>query len=293
MDQPDIILVETVGQWENAKKYINEAVEIGVDTEYDSFRYFREVLCLIQVSTDSAAYLFDPLGDLDLSFLGSKFADRNTRKILHACDNDIRLLSRDYSFEFSNIFDTHRAAALLGSPLLSLPSILKDYLGVELKKDRNLQRSRWDIRPLSREQMRYAAQDVIFLIPLYRKLDEDLKRRQLTESAYEAFRAMASVRWREKKLDRKGHMRIAGFEELDEKGRDRLKRLYEWRFEKARSSNRARFMILSDKELAALAGSNIDSIESLMGSDAVSSRKKDEYGNEIAELLKYPGPLGE
>ena len=92
----------------------NKSVSLSIDTEYDSFRYFREVLCLIQIRAHDATYIFDPLDKLDISFLGKYFADRKIVKVLHAADNDIRLLRRDYGFEFKNIFDTHRAAHILG-----------------------------------------------------------------------------------------------------------------------------------------------------------------------------------
>jgi ribonuclease D len=291
MGQSDFVLVETADRLEDAKRGIGKADMIGVDTEYDSFRYFREILCLIQVSTDSMVYLFDPLIGLDLSFLGEVFSDRRVLKVLHACDNDIRLLNRDFGFEFAHIFDTHRAAALLGSSLLSLPSILKEYLDLELKKEKKIQRSRWDIRPLTEEQLYYAARDVIFLIPLYRKLDEELRTGGLELPAAESFEGMTLVRWREKTLDKNGYTKIKGFDDLDEDGRKRLKKLYYWRFEKARAINRARFMILSDNDLLALAQRNIDSLESLERSGILSSQKNDEIGGELIKVLQsHEGP---
>jgi ribonuclease D len=70
------------GVWINTQTIMNEAKEnignssiICVDTEYDSFRYFREILCLIQIDAGGRTYIFDPLGKLDFSFLGTIFKD--------------------------------------------------------------------------------------------------------------------------------------------------------------------------------------------------------------------------
>ena len=105
---------------------IETADVIAIDTEYDSFRYFREKLCLLQIGTERCIYLIDPLDTAtDLAFLGGVFADANQVKVIHAGDNDIRILNRDYGFEFANVFDTHRAASLLGSSHLSLSSVIE------------------------------------------------------------------------------------------------------------------------------------------------------------------------
>jgi len=153
------------------REEIEKADVIAIDTEYDSFRYFREKLCLLQIGTEQRIFLIDPLEpSIDLSFLGKVFANPHQVKVIHAGDNDIRILNRDYRFEFANVFDTHRAASLLGSNHLSLSSVIEQYLGVHLEKPKKMQRSRWEKRPLTEEQMSYAAEDTQLLIPLHCRL---------------------------------------------------------------------------------------------------------------------------
>ena len=108
-------------------------------------------------------------------------------KILHAADNDIRLLKRDYKFNFKNIFDTHRAALLLGFQQLSLEKMIKEFVGVDLKKNKKIQRSRWDNRPLTEEQLEYAAQDVIYLPALYKKQSAELDLKDLKDIGHGSF----------------------------------------------------------------------------------------------------------
>jgi ribonuclease D len=127
-------LVDTQKKLQRAVDDFDNSSLLSIDTEYDSFRYFREKLCLVQIKANNATYVLDPLHNLDLSFLGKYFADEDIVKILHAADNDIRLMKRDYGFDFKNIFDTHRAAHLLGFQQLSLEKMIFQFLGVELNR---------------------------------------------------------------------------------------------------------------------------------------------------------------
>ena len=187
------LLVDTEKKLSRAIDDFEQAKILSIDTEYDSFRYFREKLCLIQIHANKTTYLFDPLDTLNLSFLGRYCDNQHILKILHAADNDIRLMKRDYGFSFRNIFDTHRAALLLGFQELSLEKMIKEFVGVELKKNKKIQRSHWNNRPLTEEQLEYAALDVIYLPALYEKQSSALVRRDLKGSAAEAFIKIAET----------------------------------------------------------------------------------------------------
>jgi len=267
-------------------KEANRARIIAIDTEYDSFHYFREKLCLVQAKTPLGTYLLDPVS-ADLAPLANAFQNKAILKIIHAGDNDLRILTRDYNFAFHNIFDTQRAAAILGSHHLSLASVITEYLGIELKKSKKMQRSQWDCRPLTTEQMEYAVEDIEYLIPLYQEMKKLLKERDLEKQAEKVFEdEIASARWSEKILDSRGHTRIEGFQEMRPSQKKRLAALYRWRFHKAKETNRAVFMILSDQNIAELAKERIYSIESLSKSGIISEKKQEQYGTEILEAIK-------
>ncbi|MDO8786035.1 MAG: ribonuclease D [Syntrophales bacterium] len=269
-----------------AENDISSTHVIGIDTEYDSLRYFREKLCLIQIKTEEKTYLLDPLDRFDLSFLGDSFAKPSVLKIMHAADNDIRLLKRDYGFEFRNLFDTQRAAFILGDQNLSLSTLVEKYLGIDLKKKKKTQRSLWNIRPLTDEQLNYAIQDTAYLLELYQKLEAEIQQKGLDAEAVKVFDAAASVRWHEKKLDPRGHLKIKGYQELTLFERQRLKELFRWRFQKAKESNRAFFLILSDQEIVNLSKTSADSIKALNETGILSPEKLDSIGPEIVETLQ-------
>jgi ribonuclease D len=278
--------------WINTETRMNEAKErignssiVCVDTEYDSFRYFREVLCLIQIDARGRTYLFDPLGELDFSFLEAIFEDPAVLKIMHAGDNDIRLLKRDYGFEFNNIFDTHQAASILGCHNLSLSTLISQYLGMELKKDKKMQRSKWETRPLTEEQMHYAAEDTAHLSALYRRLEAEIQLRGLAKKAARAFDKIAAVTWSEKLFNPRACKGIKGYDSLSAQQKHYLLNLYRWRFQKAKKTNMARFRILPDQTLIDLARSETSSMEMLRETEILSPEKIRLYGREIIETI--------
>jgi len=273
------ILVDSAAKLAQAAEGIRESSALGIDTEYDSFRYFHEKLCLIQIHAGNTTYIFDPLADFDLSFLGDVFRQRQKVKILHAADNDIRLLRRDYSFNFENIFDTHQAALMLGFKQLSLEKMVAQFLGVDLAKSKKMQRSRWDARPLAQEQLSYAAQDVAHLVGLYAQQLAQLKERRLEGAAGEAFVRIASSDWQEKRMDRLGHAKIKGYRDLNAQQRTLLKKLYAWRFRRAKDENRAIFMFLPDNVLLELARHS-DGL-----SEILPPEKRKYYGSELAKII--------
>ncbi len=274
------LLVDTPKKLSRAVDDFEQASVLSIDTEYDSFRYFKEKLCLIQIHANDTTYVFDPLDNLDMYFLDKYFGNRQIVKVLHAADNDIRLLKRDYKFDFQNIFDTHRAALLLGFKQLSLTKMITQFVGVELKKSKKMQRSRWDNRPLTEEQLEYAVQDVTYLPALYEKQAAELGIKGLKDVAAEAFAKIAAANWREKRIDRHGYTKIEGYHSLNQEQKELFKRLYSWRFQRAKEENRAIFMFLPDKNLLELAQNHNNLPEYF------SQEKVKLYGAEIEQIIK-------
>ncbi len=279
------LLIDNPSKAGEAIEDIRKCAVIGMDTEYDSFRYFREKLCLIQINSGKKIYVFDPLGGMDLSFLGEFFASSSICKVMHAGGNDLRILKRDYGFVFNNIFDTHRAASLLGCTHLSLAVLVNRYLGVEFDKNKKMQRSKWEIRPLTEEQLDYAVMDTFYLADLHIRLKSELKREGLEREAQKVFTEIAGVIWREKELKRQGHKGIQGYYALPDDRKERLKRLFRWRYLKAKAINRALFMVLSDRDMFSLSGMEIGDLEDLKENGLLSEEKIRLLGPELVEIL--------
>lgn len=135
---------------------------VAFDTESNSFHVYRERICLLQVSTRSENFIVDPFA-VDVAPLGRVLCD-GREVVLHGADYDVRCLKREWGWAFPRLFDTMAAARRLGRPGLGLSALVESHFGVRLSK--SSQRSDWGRRPLTREQIAYAALDTHFLLPL-------------------------------------------------------------------------------------------------------------------------------
>ena len=84
-------------------------------------------------------------------------------------------MDRDYGYRINNLFDTHVAAKFIGSSTPNLASVLEATLNISIPKNRRLQTSDWSKRPISDPALDYAANDVIHLLAMARKLKNDLR----------------------------------------------------------------------------------------------------------------------
>lgn len=144
---------------------------LSFDLEFDNNRYgYGVTLCLVQVATPTACFVIDPLAGLHLGGLYELFQSPGIQKIVHAPGEDLRLLHSLGCFP-KNVFDTEVVARLLNYEQSSLTVLLRDKLQVQM--DKKQQKSNWLRRPLSEEQVRYAADDVVWLHPLKAVLEAE------------------------------------------------------------------------------------------------------------------------
>ena len=165
--------IETLPRLEAVARILRQAKIIGVDLEADSMYHYFEKICLLQIATESASYVLDPLALRDLSALRPVFSNPRIRKVFHGADYDIRYLYRDFRLEVENLFDTQLACQFLGLRESGLEALLRSRFHVELNK--KYQRADWSRRPLSPEMLEYAAMDARYLIPLARMLERELE----------------------------------------------------------------------------------------------------------------------
>ncbi|MGF1671555.1 MAG: hypothetical protein ACFCU6_14005 [Balneolaceae bacterium] len=166
-------------------KYLNDCVsrlnhspEISVDLEFDK-NYYRYGfnLCLIQAYAGDICYLIDPLSpELDIDLFFPVLQNEHIQKVVFAFGEDLRLLHSLGCFP-KNIYDLNFTTSLLNYPPSSLTNYISDVLGIDTGK--SSQQSNWFKRPLSDEQMQYAAQDVLHLSDLKKILEKEARKKNI------------------------------------------------------------------------------------------------------------------
>ena len=140
----------------------------AVDLEADAMHAFRARLCYLQIGTDEDIWLLDTLAPgVSAASVSALFADPQRTKVFHAAQGDLQFLA-EVGVRVRGLFDTHRAATLLGWPKVGLADLAAERLGVTLNKAH--QQSDFSIRPLPPEMHRYIADDVRYLTELGRQV---------------------------------------------------------------------------------------------------------------------------
>jgi ribonuclease D len=160
-------VVEQGGVQEVAR-VLEGVAELSVDVEADSMHAFQARLCFVQVGTDSQVFLLDTLAPgLALSPLAQAFADPAKTKFFHAAGGDLQFLA-EAGVRVKGLFDTHRAATLLGWPKVGLADLVRDKVGLELAKEH--QQADFAQRPLPPELRHYIGEDVRYLTEIGRQV---------------------------------------------------------------------------------------------------------------------------
>ena len=219
---------------------------IAVDLEADSLYSYPEKVCLVQVSTSDENVILDPLhGAEGMSALAALLADRETLKVFHGGDYDVRLLKKEFGVELHNLADTMMAAQFLGRQRVGLADLLSEELDV--KVDKRYQRANWSRRPLPEDMLCYAALDTAYLLPLWAQLREQLSRLGRLDWGREEFQLLEQVTPPEERppscFDVKGAHRLAP------RQRAALQALVEVREETAKAWGRPPFKVLSNQVL--------------------------------------------
>jgi ribonuclease D len=257
---------------------------IGLDTEFIRETTFFPKIALIQVSTADRTWLVDPLAlsKDDMAPLLEIFRDKNILKILHAAFADQECLYWSYGIVAEPVLDTAVAAALLGfGDSIGLGALLKDVLKVQVPKGRA--RVKWLERPLPRELVQYAEQDVAHLIPLGRKLLDELGKRGRVDWAIDESVVPASsfdVPPEEMAL------RVARGGQWDRVALGRLVALFRWRERRAKTANLPRPWVASNEVLVSLARVAPHSLEQLRVFRGLNAKEVERQGNAILDAIQ-------
>ncbi|VAW65454.1 Ribonuclease D [hydrothermal vent metagenome] len=235
---------------------------VCIDTEFHRETTYYPELALIQVSNGEQNYCIDPLSITDFAPFIALLNNINVTKVLHASQQDMEIFNSLFKTLPSPVFDTQIAAGLLGyGDQIGYAALIKKELDIDIDKSQT--RTDWMRRPLSKEQLLYAANDVYYLAKAYPKMIRQLESLGRLEWLKSDFSMLCqpsqySVDTQKIWMKVKGNQKLRGLQLAT------LQALAAWREEKAQMRNRPRRRLIPDDALIDMARQKPNSVERLL-----------------------------
>ena len=281
---PDAIWMDRDDELPALARALQSQETIGVDTEFLRERTFFPKLCLLQLKAGDQTWLVDTLRIRSLDPLMPALTAAAVRKVIHSARQDLEAVYLSAKRVISPVFDTQIAAGCIGlKPQVGYAELIKTLLDVTVPKGQT--RTDWSKRPLTREQLEYAADDVLYLGEA-----ADLLAARLRELEREHWVLEDCLALEDQKLyepdPAQAWGRLRGLAQLAPPSRARAKTIAVWREKLARTRDLPRAWILSDAAIFSVAqGSSPQLNDSLAASlkGALEEASNDEWDQEPSQ----------
>ena len=169
---------------------------IAVDTETMGLLPQRDRLCLVQLcdAQDRVTVIRIAKGQTEANNLKQLLEAADIAKVFHFARFDLATLKYHLGIEVKPVFCTKIASKLARTYTNrhGLKDVVQELEQVEL--DKSAQSSDWgNAANLSQEQLRYAANDVRYLLSVRQKLTQMLKREERWELAQASFEFLPTI----------------------------------------------------------------------------------------------------
>ncbi|MFN3201484.1 MAG: ribonuclease D [Bradymonadia bacterium] len=277
-------LIETPSALQALVEAVKEADVVGIDTEFQREGRLAPELCLLQLAVPDQPFVaVDPYADLDLGPLFEALAECEV--VLHDARQDLEVIAYLGAPVPERVFDTQIAAGFLqctdGRP--GYARTVNSFLNVEVSRDQSM--SDWSRRPLKASQIRYALEDVEYLLPLYRTLMDRLEARGRLEWAREASAKLRSDAIKAA-APTEAWTRVGGAKSLRGRKLSILAALARWREALSVSRSTLPKRVMSDSIMVALAKAAPVTEERLEDIRIVRRWVKDGHGPALLEAIQ-------
>jgi ribonuclease D len=278
------IVVDRPGDAPAALARLDVRKPLALDTEFMRERTYFPQLALLQCADgDGHIVLLDPLDAGMKAPLAALVGAASA--LMHSASEDLVAFRHALGVLPAHLYDTQIAAAFAGLGAgVGYQALVKTLLGVELSKAET--RSDWLRRPLSAQQLAYAADDVRHLHAAVEALDERLAARGQRERA-QADMARMLENAREERDDPQPHLAMRPAAQFDRPSQARLRRLLRWRDVAARRKDLPKRWLL-DNELALTLARRPPATMQALDAALEAARSARSLREEIAELLAAP-----
>jgi ribonuclease D len=238
--------------------------QVGLDTEFISEGRYEPHLCLLQLADDDRVWIVDPLAVPNLTELWNLLTEPDRELVTVAARQEIKFVAKGASRSPAKVLDLQIAAGLVGYGYpLSHTNLVLRILGEKIHGGESF--TDWRRRPLTPVQLKYAADDVRYLLAMREKLltrADKMQRRSWVEA--ECDRMIHEV------LREEERWRVSGSARLSRRQLGVLRELWRWRDRSARNMNLPANRVLGDSllvEIAKRSPKSSDDLFALRGLD--------------------------
>ncbi|WAK03998.1 ribonuclease D [Methylobacter sp. YRD-M1] len=269
---------------------------LALDTEFLREKTYFPKFCLLQIATPEWVACVDPIALPDLSELFDALYNPSIVKVFHSSRQDLEIFYQLRGCIPEPIFDTQIAAPLLGfqdNPGYAM--LVSSFLNINLSKAHT--RTDWTVRPLSEEQLRYAADDVIYLCQVYKIMCEKLQELGRLDWLKSDFELLKDPELYLVSPER-AWLKVKGKNKLTGRQLSIVQALCEWRERTAQTEDRPRSWLMRDDLLLELAKLQPDTVNALVKVRGINERTVNRYGKVLCQLInearqRPPIPLSE
>jgi len=151
--------------------YCKKKTLLGLDTETTGLSFIEDKLLLLQIGDIQNQYVIDAL-TINLKPLSEILEDTRIKKVFHNVKFDYKFIKQNIGCRTENVYDTMLAEMVLtcGKPLkYGLKVLILNYLKTDISKSTRKEFIGNDSGIFTLSQIKYAAEDVTYLLPIREK----------------------------------------------------------------------------------------------------------------------------
>lgn len=275
--------------FEKLCSHIRAAGLVAFDTEFVSESRYTPQLCLLQFATTEEQAAVDPLEIEDLSPWWEIFADPEVTVVTHGSREEVRFCLRECGRPPASLIDVQIAQGLLGRNYpLSYKALVDKVLSRRVSTHET--RTDWSRRPLTSRQLKYALEDVEYLLDVWSTQSAKLKKLGRLNWAMEEFDNF--VTGQSSDMERDTFFKISGIGRLGPRELAIAERLHRWRVGRAETLDRPVKHMLRDDLLIDIARrqpTTVDELYATRGMERkLNERRAEELLAEVEAGLEVP-----
>jgi len=242
-NESDVVFVDQTPALAEAVAAVSSETVVGFDTEFVGESTYEPQLCLIQLAAAGRIFVIDPLAGLDLGALWQALTDPEREVVALAARQEVLFCLRYAGRAPHRLFDPQIAAGLVGYGYpLSHTNMLQRVLDVQVRGGETY--TDWRKRPLTPNQLRYAAEDVRYLGAL--RVSLLARARELDRELWIDLECARLVHRLVQGQDEERWVRVSGAGRLNRRDLAVLREVWQWRESTARAQDSPPRRVLSD-----------------------------------------------